>query len=164
MPSSRIERLLSPDYLGDLPARPIEEIRSMRAECQEVEVALSYVRRLVQGRIDIVAAEQRRRAEGGEPVDLATLVENLPGILAEHTHAPGVGRLPTLMAPAPEDTQALTAELDAVIDADRLGSLSELSDQEASRLSEALIELERSVSTRRRALHERDDALQAPLT
>ena len=64
MDASPLDRLLAAEYLGDLPARPIEQIRSMRAECQSVEVGLSYLRRLAQGRLDIVAAELGRRRTG----------------------------------------------------------------------------------------------------
>jgi hypothetical protein len=164
MAFSRSERLVAPDYLGDVQARPIDEIRAMRAECQEAEVGLSYLRRLVQGRIDIVAADLRRRAEGGAPTDLADLVEHLPEILAEHVHAAGFGRLPTLMAPSEADETELHSELDAVVDAEQLSSLSSLPDDEVHRLVDQLSALERSVSDRRRALHERIDTLQAELT
>ena len=49
--------LLEPAYLGDLPGRSMDEVRAMRAECQEVETGLSLLRRLVQGRLDIVGLE-----------------------------------------------------------------------------------------------------------
>ena len=34
MASADLERLLEPDYLGDLQSRSIEEIRAMREECR----------------------------------------------------------------------------------------------------------------------------------
>ena len=136
----------------------------MRAECQEAEVGQSYVRRLAQGRIDIVAAEMRRRAEGEEPGDLASLVQRLPEILAEHTRPPGPGRLPTLIAPSQEQEADAAAELDAIVDAGRLAHLPELSDDEVRALVDDLTEYERAVSERRRLLHDRIDTLQAELT
>ncbi len=75
--------------LGDLPARPMDEVRRMRAECQEVETGLSLLRRLVQGRLDIVGLELARRAEGGDPADLPDLIARLPQVLSDRTHAPG---------------------------------------------------------------------------
>jgi hypothetical protein len=164
MAGNSLDRLLASDYLDDLPARPIEEIRSMRAEGQAVEVGLSYLRRLVQGRLDIVAAEARHRREGGDPTELHDLVEQLPEILSDHVHAPGVGRLPSLMAPSEEDEIALQAELDAVCDSKMVTSLADVDDAELDRLVHELTELERSVSARRKALFERIDALQAELT
>lgn len=163
---SDVERLLASDYLDGLPSRPIEEIRAMRAECQEIEVALSYLRRLVQGRIDIVAADLRRRAAGGGPAGAAELVEHLPEILTgrESGRPRGVGRLPTLMAPSEAQEAAVRAELDAVADEEVLARLPETPDAEVRAVLDRLTELERTVSARRRALHERIDALQAELT
>ena len=51
---------------------------------------LSYIRRLLQGRIDIVDAEMRRRAPGGEDI---SIVDQLAQILADDTRSTrGVGR------------------------------------------------------------------------
>src|ERR671921_714408 len=55
----------------------MDELRAKRAESQRVEVGLSYLRRLAQGRLDIVAAEVRRRVEGAAPRDSDTLVAGL---------------------------------------------------------------------------------------
>jgi hypothetical protein len=160
-----LDRLLEAGYLDNLRSRSIEEIRAMRAECQVVETGLSYVRRLAQGRLDIVAADLRRRRDGGDPPDLHSLVEHLPEILGEHVHAPGVGRLPTLMAPGNDEvTRQLTSKLDGIVDANTLGSLAELNDDEVHALTARLAELERDVSERRQAFFTRIDALQAELT
>jgi hypothetical protein len=160
-----LDRLLDEQYLGDLSSRSIEEIRAKRAECQAVETGLSYVRRLVQGRLDIVAADTRRRRDGGEAPDLHSLVEHLPEILGERVHAPGVGRLPTLMAPGDDAvTRQLTSRLDGIVDANTLGALAELDDAEVHALTTRLAELEVEVSANRQALFTRIDALQAELT
>jgi hypothetical protein len=160
-----LRRLLDDAYTGDLRSRSIEEIRAMRAECQAVETGLSYVRRLAQGRLDIVAADVRRRREGGDPPDLHSLVEHLPEILGERVHAPGVGRLPTLMAPGDDEvTRELMSRLDAIVDANTLGALADLDDAEADALTHRLADLEREVSRQRQALFVRIDALQAELT
>src|SRR5690606_19399725 len=66
----KLEQLTAPAYLAGLTDVPLERVRAMRAECQAVENALSYVRRLAQGRLDIVGAELERRREGGDPADL----------------------------------------------------------------------------------------------
>jgi hypothetical protein len=66
----RIDRVLAEDYLADIRARSLESIRSVREEADQEETDLSYLRRLLQGRIDLVVAEQRRRsgddAAGGD--------------------------------------------------------------------------------------------------
>ena len=51
-----------------------DEIRAMRAECQQAEVALSYLRRLIQGRLDIVHAYLEHAGTDSRP-DLSTLVD-----------------------------------------------------------------------------------------
>jgi hypothetical protein len=162
MASVTLDRLLDPEYLGDLPARQIEEIRSMRAECQQVEVGLSYLRRLAQGRLDIVADELRRRTDGSPPTDMAGLVERLPSILAEHVTSPGPGRLPTYFDPG--DLAEVSEQLDKIVDTAALSALPELSDDEVRTLMHRLTGLEHEVSAQRRALHESIDALQSELT
>ena len=161
MPVADLDRVLSPDYLGDLTARPVEEIRRMRSECQEVEDSLSYLRRLVQGRLEVVSADLRCRAETGRPADPADLVEELPKILGDRMHAPGLGRPPGRLIPPDDDR--ITVELDAVLDAEALASLADRSDDEVRELAERLTELEHRVSSDRKALHERLDALQAEI-
>jgi hypothetical protein len=157
-----VDRVLEDGYLGDLPSRPIEEIRAMRAECRAVEDKVSYLRRMVQGRLDIVAADLRRRSEGGSPGDLPALVDQLPGILGSESRAAGPGRLPSGLV-AVEDDDDLTAELDEVAGPGVLDALPGLSDDEVAGLARRIGDLERDVSDRRRGLFARIDALQAEL-
>jgi hypothetical protein len=156
-----VERVLADDYLGDLPAKPIEDIRAMRDECRAVEDKVSYLRRLVQGRADIVAADLRRRAEGGSPIDLDTLIAQLPDILSDKGSTGGPGRLPTGVGPP--DDESLTVELDRVAGPDVLGDLPELSDEEVAELATRIGDLERQVSGSRRGLFGRIDALNGEL-
>ena len=48
-----VDRVLAEDYLGELPAKAITDIRSMRNECRAIEDRVSYLRRIIQGRLDI---------------------------------------------------------------------------------------------------------------
>jgi hypothetical protein len=161
---SRIAAILAPGYLDGVTSVTIEEIRARRAACQAVEVSLSYLRRLVQGRLDIVLAEVHRRDEGAPEEDLHSLVERLPEILSDHVHAPGNGRLSTFMAPGDTDLDdELLKQLDDIVDAERLATLPALTDERVRGLVDELTTLERSVSGQRRALHERIDALQEEL-
>jgi vacuolar-type H+-ATPase subunit I/STV1 len=158
-----LAHLLDPSYLGDLAGRDMAEVRSMRAECQEVETALSMLRRLVQGRLDIVGVELTRRQTGEAPTDLTELIARLPEVLADRTHAPGVGRLPQLMAPG-ELPEELADELDGIVGAGDLAHLASLTDTDVRATADALEAFERKVSDQRRALFERIDALQAEIT
>jgi len=157
-----LDGVLSAGYLGELTTLSMEELRSKRAECQTLEVGLSYLRRLGQGRLDIVAAEQRRRAEGTEPLDSEHLVEGLSDILGENILAPGNGRLPQLLGP---DLSVVdTDRIDQIAGPGRLANLAEVSDGDLVELVDSLSEYETEVSGQRRALHERIDALQAEIT
>ena len=155
--------LLDPGYLGDLPSREMDEVRTMRAECQEVETGLSMLRRVVQGRLDIVGLELQRRAEGGDPTDLHDLIERLPEVLSDRTRSPGVGRLPQIMAPG-ELPPELEAELDGIVGDGHLADLPSVDDGSLNTMADQLAAFERRVSGYRRDLFERIDALQAEIT
>lgn len=157
-----LAHVLDEGYLGDLTARPIEAVRAMRSECDELETGLSMLRRVVQGRLDIVGLELRRRREGGRPGDLAALIEQLPEVLAGRSRSDGPGRLPARFTPAEPDA-ALQAEVDGIADDSAMRSLPDLDDERLEALAESLAELERRVSAQRHELHHRIDALQAEL-
>jgi hypothetical protein len=162
MATADLERLLGPEYLGDLQERSIEEIRAMREECRHAEDALSYVRRQAQGRLDIVAAELTRRAEGKGPSDAADIVDHLPEILGHNVSAPGFGRLPTSLD-LPAEAAQFTVELEGILHESSLTGLGQVTDDELRELVDTLTEYERLVSDRRRGLHDRLDALQAEI-
>jgi len=73
----------------------------MKGECVDVENTLSYLRRLAQGRIEILGAERDRRERGGTVGDL---VKDLPRILSGDASRPAIAdtRLPPPDAPALE--------------------------------------------------------------
>ena len=158
-----LESILADDYLGDAAALTIEEVRSRRAACKEVETGLSYLRRLVQGRLDVVQAEQERRTDGGAGDDLEDLIARLPKLLAGSTRSEGTGRLPSSIGTGTVD-DGLQDELDAIITDSHLGEPGTLSDEKLETTREELVEFERKVSGLRRALFDRIDALEAELT
>ena len=83
----RVDRVLAPDYLVGLSQLGLEEVRVRRAEAEQEEVDLSYARRLLQGRVDILRAEQDYRATDGgisrEPRTDLEIVGALSRILAD---------------------------------------------------------------------------------
>jgi hypothetical protein len=161
-PDVDLGRILTDDYLGDIESKALEQIRAMRTECQVAEVALSYLRRLVQGRLDIVHA-YLGRVGTNTPPDLAALIDDLPGIMSPGSGQPrGPGRLPMLLAPDTERSD-LTAELDAVLSADDIGKLGGLTADQLETLAGRLEVTENRVSAERHALHLRIDILQAEL-
>jgi hypothetical protein len=161
MPAA-LEHLLAPEYLAGLDGRSLEQLREMRAECQEVETGLSLMRRVVQGHLDIVTIERTRRVEGGAPGDLSDLLTRLPKVLSERTQSPGLGRLPGQMAPEDLDP-GLEAEMVDLVGTGGVLDPSAVDDAELERLAGALAALEGDVSGRRRALFECLDAVQAEI-
>ncbi|MGI9118717.1 MAG: hypothetical protein ACR2G7_01060 [Acidimicrobiales bacterium] len=159
MDRARLDQVLTEEAEGDLASLGMAELRAKRAEFQAVEVALSYQRRMAQGRLDIVAAERHRRDTGSRPIEHERIVAQLTEILAPRTRTPGAGRLSQLLAPGPAEAE--TPELDALAGPDVLASLPELSEAELDRLLTDLSELEVCSSTWRRQLHARIDRLQA---
>jgi hypothetical protein len=160
------DRVVQPDYLGTLSSRPIDEIRAMRAECGQLEAQLSYARRLVQGRLDIVQAERMRRAAGLPPSDLAELVAAIPESLSPQVLSRSSASRNMAhrgQAAADHDDPVLEAELDAVFDGSQLASLPAASDAHVAAVAEKLADLERDVSQRRRAALDAFDALSAEM-
>jgi hypothetical protein len=157
-----LERVLADDYVGDVTALSMDELRAKRAECQGLEVGLSYRRRLAQGRLDIVAAERRRRTEGAPAPSDDDLVHELAATLADRSRPPGNGRLPQFMAPDAEGVD--TSDLDDIARPGALARITEATDDELADLVEQLSTYEAVVSKHRRSLHERIDALQAEIT
>lgn len=84
----RIDRVLAEDFASDLAALDLDEIRSRRREAEQEEADLSYVRRMLQGRMDILRAELARRAGGGEKI-----MEHLSQVLSDTGRSDhGLGR------------------------------------------------------------------------
>lgn len=164
MSSDRLARVLADDYLTGLDALSLDEVRSRRGECQEIELGLSYARRLVQGRLDIIHSELEQRGAGEGRSDASDIVDRLKEgeMLGDQSRPSGFGRLPTLMAPD-EASDEFSGEIDEVADADSLANLPELSDEVVRKLADQLTSLERSLSDRRRSVFDRIDAFQAEI-
>lgn len=157
-----VTQALDPAYLADLEKLPLEELRAKRSACAGLETELSYLRRLVQARIDLVLDESERRRRGaGTGRD--DLIERLPRILGEHDRTEGPGRLPTVLAPAEVDQLRLAARVEELLPSEQLGSLPTLSAGKLGELLDTLSLLERNVSAERRSLHDIIDRLQEEL-
>lgn len=158
-----LRSITADDYLGDVTALDMGELRSRRATCQEVETGLSYLRRQAQGHLDVVAAERAQRDEGGSGDDLEDLIARLPELLAGSTRSPGVGRLPSEFGTGQVDPD-LADELDDVITSSHLSDPGQLDDEQLAAVTSALEAYERKVSDLRRVLFDRIDAIEAELT
>jgi hypothetical protein len=160
--TAKLDTILATDF-GDLSAGDIALVRSRRAECQAIETGLSYLRRMVQGRMDIVAAEHDRRRTGAGRRDLDDLISRLPEVLAEKTRSVGNGRLPDPLGIGEVD-EAMAEELDDIASPGALSDPSVLTDADLDRITTALAAYEQRVSGLRRQLFDRIDALEDELT
>ena len=132
------------------------ELRALRSRLQADDDAVSYVRRLVQARLDMVLEEKKRRVSGDE----LHVLEDLPDILGRHlTGGPARPPRPTEDA----SDHPLAIELDEMCS--RLGAnhIAELDDADLDALSAGLEEFEHARSHERRELFTRLDALSAEL-
>jgi hypothetical protein len=154
----RIDKVLAEDYLAGLADLTMADVRSLRDEAGQEETDLSYLRRLLQGRIDIVGAELARR--GGN--DESRLVEELPRILAEAGRSParGMGRHQAVEPSNAGSTRRLEEQL-ASVDVTNVGERDEASLQA---LLDELQATEVRISTRRRAVQDVFDATSAEIT
>lgn len=117
-----IERILEAGFVAGLGELTLGEVRARRDLAAQEETDLSYLRRLLHARIDIVRAEQRRRADGGN----APVVTELAQILAERAVAPatGSGRHQPLHPSHAEAHRRHIEALVADVDLSDVGSLS----------------------------------------
>jgi hypothetical protein len=156
----RIDRVLSEGYLDGLTALPLTEVRELRNEAEQEEADLSYLRRLLQGRVDIIRAElARRRGELGES---ESIIDQLPQILADdRAPARGLGRHTVIEPSRVDEHRRLVERL--VADSD----LSALAGRTADQLEETLVrfgEHEREISEQRHKVQAVMDACAGEIT
>jgi hypothetical protein len=141
----RIDRVLDPAFVEGVALRPLAEVRVLRDEAAQEETDLSYLRRLLHGRIDIVRAEQKRRATG----DARAVVDQLAAILSANAVGPamGSGRYSTL---EPSRAEAHRRHVEALVSDVDLSDVCTLSDDKLDHALRTYLDEESSVSTRRR--------------
>ncbi|MEV3967871.1 aerial mycelium formation protein [Streptomyces sp. NPDC050698] len=152
-------RLPSDSPEDRLSALSLPELRTLRRETQRDEADLSYLRRLLQGRIDILRAEVARRAPAGAACVTApgetSVVERLADILrdAPARHRSSARHL-TLGTPKGEEFRRLAAEM---LDEVELSDLDARTDLELNTAMGRLERYEQQVSRRRRRLQRTAD-------
>ena len=122
----------------------------------------SFVRRLAQGRLDLLSEEATRRADGAGG-NLEELVSGLADLMSESVRAAGSGRLDQELDPPEAVVGPLTAALDARVGPSVIMAVAELDDDELSAARQALQDFEEELSSTRRSLHRAIDVLNAEL-
>lgn len=153
----RIDIIAEAEFLSRLDEMDLVELRARRDMCDELEVELSYYRRLLHGRLDIVAAENARR-EGRES---RALTEMLPEILAAGERREG-GRLPRYLAPM-HLPKVGRRRIDHVLDDSFLARLGTLPATELAEIIDTIGEVEKEISTQRKVVQHAFDTLTAEL-
>ncbi|WP_371579097.1 AmfC protein [Streptomyces sp. NBC_01314] len=142
----------------------LPELRTLRRDAQRDEADLSYLRRLLQGRIDILRAELVRRGGAQDPTapgDPAALVDRLSAIL---TDAPArhrsSARHVTVGTPYGEEHRRLAAEM---LDEVELSDLQARTDDELTVGLARLVHHEQQISSRRQRLQRTADDCSAEI-
>lgn len=149
----RIDRVLAPTFIQDIEALDLEELRVRRADADQEEVDLSYARRLLQGRLDILRAEQSARRGDGplahQPRTDVEIVAALSRVLADdQRQTRGLGRHVSTSAPSRVGEHRREAER-AVADVGG-SDLSALTDVQLAEAISSLADIEARISRSRR--------------
>ncbi len=154
----RLDRVLSEDYLEGLESLPLEEVRRLRLEAQQEEADLSYIRRLLQGRIDIVRAELARRGKEGEH---GSVVDQLPEILADDQPLRSSSARHITVQPSRVDEHR--REVEKLVADVGISDVTSQSDEQLRAALEVLAQHERRVSRTRQAVQRVTDACNAEI-
>ncbi len=152
----RIDHLMAPGFTDELGSLGTDEVRRRRDLARAELEYVSFLRRLVQGRRDILRDELDRRRTDGAPQDV---VERVVQVLSEGTRGQSGGRAPTV--PLPEDEIAMARRrVERLVGDTELSDLVALSDERLEEAIGKLQEEERGVSDARTKVIEIHDALQ----
>lgn len=166
-----LQRLLEASLMADFSDKPMDGLRSIRVELAAAEADISFVRRVTQGRLDIVGHEVERRSGGADAeVDLdnpSSLLFEMPDILSADAvgSTPGprsagvVGRAVSVMEPGPI-ALGMIELLDQIASPSQLSGIQAVDQASMADLFDALREFELELSSIRRQLHDRIDTIQ----
>ncbi len=154
----RIDRVLAPDYADGVEQRSLSDVRGLRDEAAQEETDLSYLRRLLHARIDIVRAEQQRRSVGGSD----SVMDHLATILSANAVGPATGR-GRYQTQEPSRAEAHRRKVEALVSDVDLSDVSALADDELGEALGTFIAEEASVSQRRREVQAVVDRLNSEI-
>jgi hypothetical protein len=156
----QLATVLDPAFVRDLDALSLAEVRARRDRALAEREYLSYLRRLLQVRLDLLTAERERRATGGEA---APLVERLAAVLAEHPRgASSRGEAVRTALPA-DDVAEADERATAVLGPFGLTDPEKLDAEQLSEAIDVLEREERDVSAERASVLAVHDRLQDEL-
>jgi hypothetical protein len=155
----RVDHVLAPEFLEGLSDLPLADLRARRREAEQEEADLSYLRRMLHGRMSIIEAELRHR---DPDVVSGPVVDDLASILGDEQRSTrGLGRHLTV-EPSRVDEHRRSEEqiiADAV-----MSDVAARTDAELRDAMERLAAHEVEVSEVRREVQKAMDTLSAELT
>jgi hypothetical protein len=142
----RIDRILDPGYASGLDEMSLDELRARRDECMAEREYLSLLRRLLQGRAEILHAELEARGATGQS---GPLVDRLAAILTAD-EPPATSRGEAVRIGLPEEEMLLARRRVERLSADAgISDPSRLDDQALASAIDTLASEEREVSRAR---------------
>lgn len=154
----RIDKVVDPTFVRGLDELSLEDLRARRDDAMSEREYLSLLRRLLQGRAEILKAEAESRATD----ETTPLVDRLSTILASDETAEPRGE--AVRVAVPEDEMLLARRRVERLAADvGISDPTALSDDELTAAIDALVAEERSVSDSRRQVIDALDTLQDEL-
>jgi len=155
----RIDRIRDDEFLADIQDAELDDLRDRRRMCDDLENELSYYRRMLHGRMDLLAFELRRRS--GE--ETRTMMEALPEILTDGPTRPDAAGRPTRIE-VPDLPEDRRRRIDMVLDDNFLGRLVTIEEADLQEVQSNLVDLEADISEQRSDTQHAFDAIQAELT
>jgi hypothetical protein len=155
----RIDHIRSPGFVEALGDLSLDELRQRRDDCLAEREYLSLLRRLVQGRAEILKAEVERRGAGDDQVPL---VDRLAEILSGEPHGPARGEAVRISLPE-EEMLLARRRVERLVADTGLSDPGSLDDERLSGAVEVLASEEREVSVARSDVLVVLDALQDEL-
>jgi len=156
----RIDRVLDPGFTEGADQLGLPELRARREEAEAEEADVSYLRRLLQGRLDILRAELVRRSATDEQ-DVAGLLAGLPAILSDESPGTTFSAVPRVQVPSRAGEHRRRVE--RLVSDETIARLPELDVEELTRAVEVLSAEEEKVSTHRRTVQRVVDLLRGEL-
>jgi hypothetical protein len=152
----RIDQVLASGFTDDLGELDDDEVRRRRDLARAEREYLSLVRRLLQGRRDILRDELDRRRAGGEP---QSVLERVVSVLSEGSRGPSRGEAPVVALPE-EELALARRRVERLVSDAHLSDLASLSDEDLQGAISRIDQEERGVSDARSGVMEVLDALQ----
>lgn len=157
----RLDQVMAESFTNDIESISIDDLRTRRVICDDLDTELSYYRRMLHGRMDLLDFELRRRS--GE--ETRSLIEALPEILADSPSGRTSNPLDReLSLDLPELAGSGNREIDQVLGDGFLARLPVTETDDLRSIRELLSETELSVSLQRRTVYDAHEIITAEIT